>query len=96
MYLLEDILNMFDVVQRQIGNDAVPHMFRVLILLYSADAVLDFFFCVPLFGFLNHFSAQVKPQYPYRPLFRRKFAVPAVTASQIQHCFSKKRRKQGL
>lgn len=61
IYLLKYHLNIFNIVQSQIRNSTIPYIFRVLIFLYSANAIFNLFFGISLFCFLNHFFAQIKP-----------------------------------
>lgn len=93
IYLSEHRLQVRNVVQGQIGDHAVPPALRALVVLDSADAVFDGFLCAAPLGLLNHPPAPVQPQHPGRPLLRRKAAVPAIAAPQIQNRFSPEGRK---
>ncbi len=89
-------LDVFDVVQGQIGDHAVPGVLRVFVFFNAADTVFDLTFPAAFFRLRDHFGAQVKSQYPYRAPLRRESAMPAVPAAQIKDARSLKRRKQGL
>ncbi len=91
---MENRLQIFNVMQRQIAYHTVPGVFRVFILGDAADAVNNAVAAVALFRFFNHLLAQIDPEYGRCPLLFGKFAVPPVAAPQIEHAFPVKRREQ--
>ena len=94
IYFLKDCLQVFHIMQGQIGNDTIPLLFRILIFIDPTDTIGYFTAAVSFLRLFNHFSAQIDSQNPGSALLLSKSAMPSVPASQVKKTLLLKRREQ--
>ena len=80
-------VNIRHIVQRQIGDYAVPAVRRIFILLHAAQAIFHLGISIAPPCLRQHPLAQVNAKHPRSALLRSIFTMPAVAAAQIQHAF---------
>ena len=80
MHFLKYPFNIFNIVQNQIRDDTIPSVFRIFIFFYPANAIFNLIFSAAFGCLLDHFPAQIEPQYVRCSLLCCKLTMPAIAA----------------